>query len=148
MAIYPSPSGAAAALDIRGSDWNTGVLGNPAATRGVDRDDDDDGDDNDETLSGKGILQEHGRRDEVAGRRVGERPEGVWKADRRGKRAWKSGGEDRRENCVARGSQSGESTTNARRQTRSGRRNTRATGTRKFRYRRNGNRIDKRMRDF
>lgn len=62
------------ALDIRGSDWNTGVLGNPAATRGVDRDDDDDGDDNDETLSGKGMaLQERGRRDEVARGRVGER---------------------------------------------------------------------------
>lgn len=79
--------------------------------------------------------REKGRRDPRASGR---------EADRRGKRARKSG-EDRGENCVARGSQSGESTTNARRQTRSGRRNTRATGTRKFRYRRNG--IDKRMRE-
>lgn len=81
------------ALDVRGSDWNTGVLGNPAATRGADRDDDDDGDDNDETLSGKGMaLQEHGRRDEVAGEGWERDPRAFRKADRRGKRAWKSGG--------------------------------------------------------
>lgn len=95
-----------ASLDIRGS-ARTGVRGNPAATRGVDRDDDDDKLPAGKALRGTADTERARRRDVGEG---GRRESGGRPTERRERKCEKGTGG--RGDCVARGSERGGESTN------------------------------------
>ncbi|KYN32821.1 hypothetical protein ALC56_12886, partial [Trachymyrmex septentrionalis] len=90
LSLSVSPAALWASLDIR-ENVGTGVRGNPAATRGVDRNDDDD-DDDDKLPAGKALRSTAGVEKARKRRKGGRREEGLEEVDVRRERECKREG--------------------------------------------------------